>query len=54
MLDMVLEYRVPVKKMVDDGELGLRPYELSSKEWEIAQELRDVLKVRRLVIISTH
>jgi hypothetical protein len=31
--------------MVEDGELGLQPYELSSREWAIVEQLCDILKV---------
>ena len=46
MLDGALKARVVVDKMTGDKAHGLRAYELSDEEWEIARQLREVLKVR--------
>ncbi|PIL36561.1 hypothetical protein GSI_00250 [Ganoderma sinense ZZ0214-1] len=45
MLDGALKARVVVDKMTGEKAHGLRAYELSEDEWEIARQLRHVLKV---------
>jgi hypothetical protein len=45
MLDTGFDYQPAVIKMTEPLENGLRPYELSSEEWRIVEQLRDVLKV---------
>ena len=45
MLHFALEYRLAIDAMTAMRDLRLRKYELSPEEWEIAKELRDVLKV---------
>ncbi|KAI0359341.1 hypothetical protein OH77DRAFT_1472574 [Trametes cingulata] len=45
MLKVGIEYRRVVDTMCADRELGLRKYELSSREWTIATQLADVLKL---------
>ena len=46
MLEMVLEYRVPYQTMCERTDNGLRGYELSKDEWQVATQLEKVLKVR--------
>lgn len=46
MVDFAVDYRVAVDDMTNDRAMELRKWELSDDEWEIASQLRDVLKVR--------
>lgn len=46
MLNAALEYRKAIAKVTQDLANGLRKFELSEEEWEIVEQLRDVLKVR--------
>ena len=45
MLEFAIRYRVAIDAMTAVREFDLRKYELVSAEWDIAMELRDVLKV---------
>lgn len=45
MLKVAVEYRKVVDAMCADRNLELRKFELSSREWTIARQLTDVLKV---------
>jgi hypothetical protein len=45
MLDFTIDYQPAVDTMTARCDLDLRKYELSPEEWEIAEELRNVLKV---------
>lgn len=45
MLIAALEYRKVVDAMCADRDLGLRKFELGAREWTIARQLADVLKV---------
>ncbi|TFY76101.1 hypothetical protein EWM64_g7913 [Hericium alpestre] len=45
MLDFALEYKRALRAVVGDMALGLDAYELSVHEWNIAQQLRDVLNI---------
>lgn len=44
MLAFAIEYKPALKKVTADQDLGLRKFELTTEEWEIAEALRDVLK----------
>ena len=46
MLQVALEYRTALDTLCSRREHGLRAFELSSEEWEIARELCETLKVR--------
>lgn len=46
MLKYALEHRKAVDVVTQRRDLGLRQFELTDEEWEIAGQLRDVLKVR--------
>ena len=46
MLVYALAHRKAVKHMTQDLALGLRKFELNDKEWDLLQQLHDVLKVR--------
>jgi protein associated with RNAse G/E len=45
MLDFAVDHKVAVNKMTSNVENDLRAYEMNSKEWGLANELREVLKV---------
>ena len=45
MLDFALEYRKAINILTADRQNELRNYELSEREWTIAKQLRDILKV---------
>ncbi|EIW52964.1 uncharacterized protein TRAVEDRAFT_81933, partial [Trametes versicolor FP-101664 SS1] len=45
MLTVALEYRKVVDSMCADRDLGLRKYELGAREWTIARQLTEVLKL---------
>ena len=45
MLNFAIRYRVAIDAMTAVREFDLRKYELVSAEWDIAAELREVLKV---------
>ena len=47
-MEFAVEYREVVNKILGERELNLRDYELSPAEWEIATQLRDMLKVGSL------
>jgi hypothetical protein len=46
MLNFAIEYRKAVDVITGDRKMDLRKFELSESEWKIAEQLRDVLKVR--------
>lgn len=45
MLDFALESRKAIDMIAEDRDMGLCQFELSTREWEIAGQLRDVLQV---------
>jgi hypothetical protein len=46
MLAFAVEYKKQIKELTSDLTNDLRAYELSREEWQVAEELRDSLKVR--------
>ena len=48
MLDFAVEHIAVVNAITSDRDMKLRQYELSEDEWDVAHQLRDVLKVRIL------
>ncbi|KAJ3574247.1 hypothetical protein NP233_g1903 [Leucocoprinus birnbaumii] len=44
MLKFVVDYRAAIDELTDNRKLALRAYELSNREWKIAQQLCDVFK----------
>jgi hypothetical protein len=46
MLNYAVEHRKAVDIVTQRQDLGLREFELSDEEWDIAGQLRDVLRVR--------
>ena len=45
MLVVGIEYKEALKKFCADADHGLRDFEMSAAEWEIAAQIRDALKV---------
>ena len=45
MLNFAVEYREALDAITGDRDMKLRQYELSKEDWNIATQLRDVLKV---------
>jgi hypothetical protein len=45
MLDFAVEHITAINTITADRDLKLRKYELSESDWDIARQLRDVLKV---------
>jgi hypothetical protein len=45
MLDYALVHREAIDTVTQRRDLGLRKFELADNDWEIANQLRDVLKV---------
>ena len=45
MLEFAIQYRVAIDAMTAVCDFDLHKHELVSSEWDIATELRDVLKV---------
>ena len=52
MLEFTIQYRVAINAMTAVWEFNLRKYELAPTEWNTAVELRDVLKVSNLPLLS--
>ena len=46
MLDFAIRYQKAIKSITSDRKNDLRQFEMSEEEWAIADELREVLKVR--------
>lgn len=49
MLDSCLKHKKALTQLCSDKSNGLRSFEVSEREWEIAKQLRNMLKVRRHV-----
>lgn len=49
MLEYALNHRDALDVVTQRRDLGLRKFELTDIEWEVAEQLRDVLKVSTLV-----
>ena len=45
MLDFAVKHITAIDVITRDREMKLRQYELSEEEWDVAHQLRDVLKV---------
>ena len=48
MLNFAVEYREALDAITGDRDMKLRQYELSEGDWDVATQLRDVLKVNFL------
>jgi hypothetical protein len=49
MLNVAIDYRSAIDAMTSNRELSLRKFELEDEEWEVAKNLRDILKARRML-----
>ena len=45
MLEFAIEFQEALDTITGEKEMRLRKYKMDNEEWEIAQQLRDVLKV---------
>ena len=45
MLDFALQYRVAIDSITGDRDMKMRDLELDAREWKLAGQLRDTLKV---------
>jgi hypothetical protein len=45
MLDFAVEHIAAINTITGDRDMKLRKYELSEDDWNVARQLRDVLKV---------
>jgi hypothetical protein len=45
MLNFAVEHIAAINVITSDRDMKLRQYELSEDEWDVAHQLRDVLKV---------
>jgi hypothetical protein len=52
MLVFANEYKTALNMMTGDKENNLRAYEMSAREWELAGQLEEVLKVRLLIALQ--
>lgn len=52
MLEVALQYKDAVEDITSDKKFGLREYEMDEEEWLIAEQLRDVLKVRLITLVT--
>jgi hypothetical protein len=52
MLDFALSYQKPIKLMVTDPDHELSQYALTTHEWKIAKQLRDILEVSHTVTVA--
>ncbi len=50
MLSFAVKYKAVIDDITDDRTMQLRDYELSEKEWDIAQQLSTMLKVCKLTL----
>ena len=53
MLEFATEYRAALNVMTADRDMNLRKFELSKKEWAMAIELCEVLRVRLSFYLSS-
>ena len=48
MLNIAIDYRSTIDAMTSNCELSLQNFELEDEEWEVAKNLHDILKARRM------
>jgi hypothetical protein len=53
MLEYALDHRRAVDLVTQKRELGLRKFELTDDEWQVVEQLRDVLKVCETFVMFT-
>jgi hypothetical protein len=54
MLDSAIRFKAAVKDITSEQDNNLRDYELSRDEWAVLEELRDALKVSRVLHSHNH
>lgn len=54
MLEFAIEYREALEAMTGNQKMKMRQYELTEEDWNIATQLRDVLKVRYYYLLFNH
>lgn len=52
MINFAVEHREAIDSISGDRDMKLRKFEMGKDEWEIAVQLRNVLKVHCCVILS--
>jgi hypothetical protein len=52
MLMFAVEHKKQLSELTSDLKNNLRTYELSQEEWQLAEELRDALKVNKQLILT--
>ena len=52
MLEFAVKYQDALDTITGDKEMRLRKYEMDDEEWDIAYQLRDVLKVSCSLVCS--
>jgi hypothetical protein len=52
MLDFAVEHITAIDTITGDRDMKLRQYELSEEDWDIARQLRDVLKVHGYFFVT--
>lgn len=50
MLAFAVEYKEPIMEFTSNLKLNTRKYELDAEEWVLVEQVRDVLKVCRIMI----
>jgi len=54
MLEFAIEYREALESITGNQKMKLRQYELTEEDWQIATQLRDVLKVRYYALLCNY
>ncbi len=54
MLVFAVDYQEAINEITGDRAMSLRQYELSGEEWSVAEQLRDILKVRCTVVLTLY
>jgi hypothetical protein len=52
MIEFAVRYRAALDMITSDRDMGLRDYEMSREEWEIAGHLVEVLKVGSSALLT--
>ena len=52
MLNFTLEYCEAIDKFTNDYSMDVKSFELDEKEWELAKQLRNILKMRHSYTLS--
>ncbi len=52
MLEVALQYKDAIEDITSEKKFGLREYEMDEEEWTMAEQLRNVLKVRPITAVT--